>query len=439
MKKKVFHVLLALTVSCVAASGFAACGGSNPPSGNNSSNSDNNNQGGEAVTHVHTYSEEWSSDATYHWHAATCEHTGEVSDKDKHDFEGGECTVCHRAESTFGLEYELSADETYYSVTGIGSATDSEIVIPSVHLGLPVKSIAEYAFSECSFLTSITIPDGVTSIEDYAFNSCGALTKVSIPDSVTSIGASAFRNCTSLVYNQFDHAYYLGNEKNPYLVLVEAEENAESCTIHENAKFIFSAFILCRQLESITIPDGILSIDSSAFNYCTSLTSITVDENNTAYCDVDGVLFNRDKTMLIRYPAGKTETEYAVPDSVTSLANTAFWNCSSLTGIKLPDGITSIGSAFAGCKSLTSMTLPDGVEHIEKLTFSLCRSLTSITIPKSVVHIGYQVFNNCTSLTDIFYEGEKAEWDKMFRFDSWDTNSGDYTVHCTDVSFAKES
>ena len=159
------------------------------------------------------------------------------------------------------------------------------------------------------------------------------------------------------------------------------------------------AFYNCESLTNITIPDSVTSIGSYAFYYCNSLTSIIVDENNKNYSSLDGVLFNKDKTALVCYPAGKTNTSYTIPNSVTSISYGAFCGCSSLTSITIPDSVTNIDSyAFNACSNLTSITIPDSVKNISDNVFSNCSSLTSITIPDSVTNIGASTFYYCTSL-----------------------------------------
>ena len=185
------------------------------------------------------------------------------------------------------------------------------------------------------------------------------------------------------------------------------------------------AFYKCSSLTGVTIPNSVTSIGSPAFSGCSNLNQINVDTANTKFSSVNGVLFNKDKTELIRYPEGKTDTSYAIPnsvtsidryafegcskltsitipDSVTSIGSSAFSDCSSLTSITIPDSVTSIGGwAFDGCKGLTSITIPDGVTSIDKYTFSGCRSLTSITIPDGVTSIDKYTFSGCSSLTSV--------------------------------------
>ena len=217
---------------------------------------------------------------------------------------------------------------------------------------IEIPTIPANSFYRYQHLRTITLPDSVTSIGDYAFYDCSSLTSITIPEGVTSIGYWAFSDCSSLT--------------------------------------------------SITIPEGVTSIGNWAFYGCTSLTGIWVGEGNPNYSnDEKGVLYNKEKTRLIQCPRGLSGT-YAIPDSVTSIGDYAFYGCSSLTSIIIPDSVTSIGNrAFMDCTSLTSVTIPDGVTSIGDKAFSGCSSLTSITIPESVTSIGYRAFYGCSSLTSI--------------------------------------
>jgi len=179
------------------------------------------------------------------------------------------------------------------------------------------------------------------------------------------------------------------------------------------------------KITSVVIPAGVTTIGDWAFSGCENLTAITVNEQNTAYTSVDGVLFNKAKTTLIKYPAGKQGQKYTIPNSVTSIERNAFsyctsltsvtipnsvisigdgafYSCRSLASITIPDSVTSIGrSAFDSCKGLTSITIPNSVTSIERDAFSFCRSLASITIPNSVTSIGDGAFYSCRSLASI--------------------------------------
>ena len=201
------------------------------------------------------------------------------------------------------------------------------------------KWIGDYAFDDCSSLTSITIPNSVTSIGNWAFRNCSSLTSITIPNSVTSIGNWAFSSCSALTS----------------ITIPNSVTNIGSC-----------AFEDCSSLTSITIGNSVTSIGFSAFDGCSSLTSITL------------------------------------PNSITSIGYYAFDGCSSLTSITIPNSVTSIGmNAFSGCSSLTSITLPNSVTSIGESAFYSCTSLTSVTLPNSVTSIGSSAFYNCSSLTSI--------------------------------------
>ena len=319
------------------------------------------------------------------------------------DWTFSSCTSLTSIEVSGNNKNYSSADGVLFNkdkselITYPAGKTDSEYVIPN-----SVTRIGRYAFSGCKSLTSITIPDSVTSIGDYAFEGCTSLTSITIPNSVTSIGNSAFSGCESLT--------------------------------------------------NIIIPDSVTSIGSGAFENCTSLKSIEVSENNKNYASIDGVLFNKDKSELVTYPAGKTDSEYVIPNSVTSIGYSAFENCTSLTSVTIPNDVTSIGyGVFQGCTSLTSVTIPNSVTSIDYSAFyntayyndksnwdkgvlylsnclidtnddfdsttdyiikdgtriiadyalSHCDNLTSVTIPNSVTSIGDSAFSDCTSLKSV--------------------------------------
>ena len=146
----------------------------------------------------------------------------------------------------------------------------------------------------------------------------------------------------------------------------------------------------------------VTSIGDGAFSWCWRLTTIEVGEGNVNFTEVNGVLFNAEKTVLHTYPAGKKGANYTIPHGVTSIGISAFTNSQFLTSITIPDSVNTIGErAFSDCRSLTSITIPDSVTSIGRKAFSYCTNLTSITIPDNVTSIGSAAFWGCTSLTSI--------------------------------------
>ena len=290
-------------------------------------------------------------------------------------------------------------------------------LLESITIPTSVTSIGERAFSNCRSLTSVTIPGSVTSIDSEVFSNCSSLESITIPASVTSIGESAFRNCSSLesitildvitsiaenafeccsslTYNEYDNAYYLGNDENPYVVLVKAKStDITSCVINDKTKGIVSqAFLFCESLESITIPASVVSIGEYAFAYCASLGSITVDPLNTIY-DSRNNSNAIIETATNRLIAGCNSS--IIPNSVTSIESYAFCACVLLENITIPNGVINIGEgAFSFCTSLESVTISASVISIGDLAFSYCYELKTVIIyGDRVMNMGSDVFS----------------------------------------------
>ena len=435
----------------------------------------------------HTYATTYMMDDDYHWFK--CIGCKAIKGNELHTLDDeGVCTVCDLPITpTPGVIYELSDDETYAIVTGY-EGTATKVKIAEEYEGVPVKivcddaflyknitsvvipnsvtSIGVCAFYECSNLTSVVIGNSVTSIGEYAFEYCSSLTSVLIPDSVTNIDDGAFSNCSSLSqiivdngnnnYSSIDGNLYskdaailiqyaIGKTDSEFCILnsvasisygaFSACSNLTSIVIGNSVTSIgYFAFYGCSSLTSIVIPDSVTSIGTGAFSNCFNLNQIIVDNGNNNYSSIDGNLYSKDATILIQYAPGKTDSQFCIPNSVTSIGDVAFEYCSNLTSVVIPDSVTSIGDfAFLNCSSFTSIVIPDsvtsigdnvflnclaltsvtignGVTSIVDQAFIYCSSLTSVVIGNSVTSIGKYAFHLCYRLTDVYYTGSEEEW-----------------------------
>ena len=282
-------------------------------------------------------------------------------------------------------------------ITEIGErAFDNCTGLTSITIPDSVTSIGNSAFSGCTGLTSITIPDGITSIGYSAFSGCTGLTSVTIPEGVTSIGNRAFAQCTALSSISLpDSITEIGSSAFDSTALT-------SIRLPAGFEFISLDFIgSCFLLETIELPESMSSFYPYDCRSCPKLKEIKISRSNKNFSTVDGVLFNKEKTELLYFPEGKTGS-YIIPDSVTTIGDSAFKNCTNLTSITIPDSVTTIGGgAFENCTNLTSITIPDSVTTIRSGAFENCANLTSITIPDSVTVISYSAFENCTNLVSV--------------------------------------
>ena len=372
--------------------------------------------------HVHAFGE-WSVVT-----APTCEDNGqknrtcqgcgysetEVIPAEGHAFVDKICQKCGtELNYTEGLSYKRKEKDSGYSVTGIASATDTDIVIPSQYNGLPVIDIDLWAFHNCSSLRSVEIPSSVTTIGAYAFDGCRGLKSVTFGENsqLTSIGSYAFRGCNGLkrVFIGDIEAWcsidFYGTESNPLYYAHNLYLNGELVT-------------------ELEIPDGVTSIGSSAFENCSGLISVTFGENSQL-ASIGSSAFEGCSGLI--------SVSFGENSQLTSIGSSAFYNCRGLTSVTFGENsqLTSIGLyAFDGCSGLTSIEIPSGVTSIGYNAFDGCSGLTSIEIPASVTSIGNEAFRGCDGLT-ISCEatskpsGWDTDWNKSNCTVVWDCNNNE--------------
>ena len=305
-----------------------------------------------------------------------------------------------------GLEFTLNEDGKSYYVSGIGTCTDVDVVIPAEHNGLPVTGIAMQAFVDPDYEGyEIIDPTNVVRLPLMPGNP--TVRSIVIPDTVKNIAEGAFYGCIKLT--------------------------------------------------DVTIPASVETIGVAPFVGCLSLVNIKVDSKNVDYQAVDGNIYSKDGKTLVQYAPGKTGQHFVVPNSVTSIGDGAFCLCTGLTNVTIPNSVTTIGEGvFCFCTGLTSVTIPDSVTTIDDCALRYCFSLTSVTIPDGVTTIGASAFEFCVSLTNLEIPNSVATFGK-YAFASCNLTSVTYkgtvsmwkvlyeghfgrdcTVYCTDGHISKD-
>ena len=272
----------------------------------------------------------------------------DVTDSDKEVTDSSEDVIdVGEGLGTEGLEFVLLEDGTYGVKAG-NTQLVKEIVIPSKYNGKEVTQILPDAFNEATNLESIIVPSSVKSIGSYAFRFCSALESVKIGKGLEIIDEYAFYCCNAL----------------------------ERINIPNSVKIISEGALFCCGLTNISIPESVENIGKEAFEACSYLENIIVDENNNMYKSIDGCLYSKDLKTFIQYPRGKKDTTF---------------------------------------------TIPDGVEIIGASMFA-SSNLVSVSIPNSVTSIGSHAFYGCIELTSIKFRGSEAEWNAIEKGDNWNKN-----------------
>lgn len=378
-------------------------------------------------------------------------------------------------ESQTKLSYSLNYDGTAYFVSGIKGGTSKSIVIPSTYEGIPVTSIKENAFYNCTSLVNVTIPDSITSIGYRAFYGCTSLESITLPNSITTIGYSAFGNCTGL----------------------------SSVTIPDGVTSIKNyTFIGCTKLTSVTVPAGVTEIGDYAFEDCYKLVEIinkselNIVAGDSKYGNIgyyaikvhtgDSEIINkndflfltyRKNNYLIDYVGHSTDitlpeeydgesyniyknafigntalTNVVISSGVTNIDEKAFHNCINLTNVSIGADVEAIDShafngcsnletvafaknsslvkienhSFENCTNLKNITIPNGVTSIGENAFSGCKSIISIKMPNSVTDVGEYAFAACNAMTVYCEKASKPSgWHESWN--DWSYNSTDYT------------
>lgn len=266
--------------------------------------------------------------------------------------------------------------------------------------------IGERAFENCADLEDVELPQGLTEIYGGVFNSCKSLKKIELPEKLTILGESAFSDCVSLEsvdvpenVTKIDDLAFNGCVS---MVKIELREGLK--------KIGKSAFKNCRALTKVTLPSTVTSISNAPFRGCESLKSIKVESKNKNYKSEpnkregnDHVLFNKNKSVIIAYPASSREVQYDIPDSVTVISDWAFCDCKKLNRITIPDSVHEIGEgAFSNCALLDEVEIPDSVTVIDDCAFRGCTNLERVVIPSSVTELGWGMFDGCESSVTVY-------------------------------------
>lgn len=314
-------------------------------------------------------------------------------------------------EATVGdLNYEIDTDLKEATVIWGDYDGFTDLVIPAKvnyeGVDYAVTAIADNVFNGIESITSVTLPNTLVTIGEGAFVDC-SLTSVTIPASVESIGEEAFGILSlesinvdpdNSVYCDID-GVLCSKDKTELIFCPIAKQSDVYEVPNTITRIAENAFYSNENITKIIIPNSVTEIGAKAMGFCTLLKNISVASDNPAYCDIDGVLFNKDVTKLCQYLRARTTKEYVIPETVTTIGEYAFYYSSKLTSVIIPKSVTSIeSSAFQFCKKIASFELPEVLESIGNNAFANCEAVKSFVIPNTVTSIGRYAFQKCKAL-----------------------------------------
>ena len=304
------------------------------------------------------------------------------------------------------LLYEINSDSITCTITGIGTYNDVSVIIPDSIDGYTVTAISKNAFSYNESIEEVFISDTVIEIGAYAFSECTNLRYVNLPANLTIIENNLFEECVNLqsinipMHVKIIESYaFQGCESIVEISLPESLESIKSMAFagcHALMEVLFpegikeigeNSFTMCDSLTEVFIPASVELIDTSPFLYCMSLLKIDVDQNNPKYSSIDGVLYDKNQTRLIGYPAGKTDEKFIVPNSVVTIYIFSF----------------------------------TGNEYLEELYF-----------PTSVIKLYPGIIAWCNNLTSLYFDGTTSQWENIYKYPEWNKFMDECTIYCTD-------
>lgn len=356
--------------------------------------------------------------------------------------------------TAYDVSFQLENGVLTVSGTGAMPAlarglTEQELVsIETVILDPALTSLDAEAFRGCTRLRAITLPEGLSAIGAAAFDGC-RLETITLPASVTQIAEGAFLGCNTLreILVQPDNPAYVSADGVLYsadrslLLCFPAAKSSRGYRVPEGVTRIAAqAFSGYQLTDTLYLPASLQEIGTDAFTLCYGLAAIKVDGACPAFTAADGVLYDKDKRVLLRYPSAKASQRFNVPrsveeiapdafcenyelttltlpDSLTRIGDRAFSGCSFLRSVSFPGGLLSIGEqAFLSCSRLQQLSLPDGLESLGDRAFAYCYELSSLELPSRLQKLGSEIFLRCDSLVSVdMPEGFSSIGPAMFR------------------------